>query len=132
MAAVLPVAVQTHRPDDHTLKLKCSIASRPEPSRKPIRNLLTAAGLGCEISTSFRAGGNFVSVNVLLTTVCILRLTRSWVSYHMMAESGGKGLRRPVRTLFVGMARPHGTRPLVSTQRALPYYTYKAHHSCGG
>ncbi len=72
-APVEPVAVLTHNPELQIFNEKCGSGSfKPVPpnlSVKPIRNLLTAAGLGCEIRISFRAGGSLVSVKALLTMV---------------------------------------------------------------
>ncbi len=71
-AAVEPVAVLTHNPELQIFNEKCDVDFVSIPAKrsvKLIRNLLTAAGLGCEMRISLRAGGNLVSVKALFTTV---------------------------------------------------------------
>ncbi len=71
-APVEPVAVLTHNPELQIFTEKCDCALLSIPAKrsvKPIRNLLTAAGLGCERRISLRAGGSLVSVKALFTMV---------------------------------------------------------------
>ncbi len=71
-APVEPVAVLTHNPELQIFNEKCDCALVSIPakrSEKPMRNLLTAAGQGCEMRISLRAGGSLVSVKALFTMV---------------------------------------------------------------
>ncbi len=70
-APVEPVAVLTHNPELQIFneKCDCELSIPAKRSVKLIRNLLTAAGLGCERRISLRAGGSLVSVKALFTTV---------------------------------------------------------------
>ena len=98
MAAVDPVLVQTHIPEDQTLILSTTSYACPAnrvavPNSRdffassssigfnqPIRNRETAAGLGLAIRRSFNAGTNRVSEKVDFTLHRIRDLYPNWLS----------------------------------------------------